>query len=318
VKVLKQMQGIISRVETCGIKNNQILALSVNKQDIERCEEVIREYGLLTPPVVGSFGNGKQIVLAGECEMLALKGMGIKSVDAVTIAIDKEEDVSKISLLISMLKKNPNGISEGLMLNELLKGGKYNQYQLGKLFGKSKSWVSKRISLITRLEPAVCELVTQKQLCSHSAQEISRLPSKLQHKFSLKVVQEGLPKSAVEVLVSCFNNSNYPDSLKKQIIECPSHAIEKIANERNIKSKRDKKNKETQIIPIQSLQNNLVLLLRCIKEGEYQLPQAHPQQLEGQVPLLKNCKISISRFYILIESILNRGKDSLGKQERNE
>jgi ParB family chromosome partitioning protein len=310
------MQGVISRIETCGIKNNQILALSVEKRDVERCEDVIREYGLLTPPVVGSFGNGGRIVLSGECEMLALRGMGIKSVDAVTIPIN-EEEAPKISLLISMLKKNPNAISEGLMLNELLKGGKYNQYQMGNLFGKSKSWVSKRISLVTRLKSAVCELVTKKQLCPHSAQEISRLPQEVQHEFAARVVQEGLPKSAVETLVSSFNNPNTPDCLKKQIIEHPGHAIEKIIKEKSVKSKREKKIKEPHIVTSQSLQNNLILLLRCVKDSEYQLPQAQPQQLEGQIPLLKNCKVSMQRFCILIENILIQGKDSPGKHERN-
>jgi ParB family chromosome partitioning protein len=315
-EIMENVQRVISRIETCGIKNNKILALSVEKQDVERCSAVIKEYGLLIPPVVGNFGNGSRIVLSGECEILALKGMGVKNVDVVTIPIS-EEEAPKISLLITTLKKSPNAISEGLMLNELLKGGKYNQYQMGKLLGKSKSWISKRISLVTRLKTSVCDLVTKKQLCPHSAQEISRLPSEEQHAFSVRVIQEGLPKSVIEALVCAYNNPNCPDSLKKQILEQPSHAIDKIAKEKAVKTARDKKTKGPRTTTC-GLQNNLVLLLRCIKDSEQQLPQVESVELEGQIPLLKNCKTSMQRFCILIESKLMNMKVSPGKQERNE
>gem|GEM_PF-2916405 len=88
--------------------------------------------------------------------------------------------------------------------------------------------------------PAVRELVTLKQLCPHSAQEIARMPEELQHAFSVKAIQEGLPKSAVEVLVAAFNAPNCPDAVKEQIVEKPRQALLRVADIRTAKTLRPK------------------------------------------------------------------------------
>jgi ParB-like chromosome segregation protein Spo0J len=96
VQILNINQSFVSRIKTSGIKNNQILSLSVEKEEVERCKELILQYGLLTPPVIGDFSDGKKVVLAGECEFLALKKLGIQDVEAITISIT-EEEAPKIS-----------------------------------------------------------------------------------------------------------------------------------------------------------------------------------------------------------------------------
>ncbi|MDD4347457.1 MAG: ParB/RepB/Spo0J family partition protein [Desulfitobacteriaceae bacterium] len=156
-------------METAFVKDNQVLSLSVNRQDVERCARVIREYGLLTPPVIGDLPDGTRLVLSGECEFLALREMGVRNVEAVAVPILEEQDSSRLSLLLASLRKSPNALSEGMLVAQLLKTSKYTQSQVGEMLGKSVSWVNKRISLITRLHPAVRELVTLRQLCPHSA-----------------------------------------------------------------------------------------------------------------------------------------------------
>jgi len=232
---MKCQKRQITRVETAYVQDNKLLALSVNRQDIERCTKVIYQYGLLTPPVVGSFADGAQMLLSGECEFMALREMGIKSVEAVTVPISEKNEGDKLSLLLSSLKKSPNALSEGLLINEMLKTGAFTQSQLGEQLGKSVSWVSKRVSLVTRLHPAVCDLVTKRQLCPHSAQEIARLPQEIQHNFSVKVIQDGIPKSAIEALVSAFNAPNCPDEIKGQIAKNPKKVVLRLSDIRTAK-----------------------------------------------------------------------------------
>ena len=62
-------------------------------------------------------------------------------------------------------------------LKELLSSGEVNQRELASLLGKSVSWVSKRLSLVQRLSEGVVHLVSARQLCPQTAQEIARLPS---------------------------------------------------------------------------------------------------------------------------------------------
>lgn len=311
---MERTEQLITRVETACVKDNQVLSLSVNRQDVERCARVIREYGLLTPPVVGDFPDGTRMVLSGECEFLALREMGIRSVEAVAVPILEERDSSRLSLLLSSLRKSPNALSEGMLVVQLLKTGQYTQLQVGEMLGKSVSWVNKRISLITRLHPAVRELVTLKQLCPHSAQEIARLPEEIQHAFSTKVVQEGLPKSAVEVLVEAYNKKGCPDSFKKQMLDHPRHALEKVADISTVKTIRSR---EKDVLPsCQALRNDLVLLLRCISDAQRQLGGLDHRELLQQHSLLVRSRDASIRFASLLELHLKTMDISPGKIEK--
>ena len=220
----------LAQVQTALARDNPVLAMSVKRQDVDRCVKVIRQYGLLTPPVVGDLGRGGHVVLSGECEFQALREIGAKSMEAITVPIGGEGEGDRLSLLLMSLKRNPNALSEGILINQLFKTGQYTQAQLGELLGRSVSWVNKRISLVTRLEPSVMELVKLGQICPHSAQEISRLPAGAQHGFSVTVVKEGLPKSSVEALVSAFNAPACPDEIKGQIVSDPRSTLARLSD----------------------------------------------------------------------------------------
>jgi ParB family chromosome partitioning protein len=312
---METVERLITRVETACVKDNQVLSLSVNRQDVERCARVIREYGLLTPPVVGDFPDGTRLVLSGECEFLALREMGVRSVEAVAVSVLEEQDSSKLSLLLASLRKSPNALSEGMLVAQLLKTGQYTQSQVGEMLGKSVSWVNKRISLITRLHPAVRELVTLRQICPHSAQEIARLPEEMQHPFATKVVQEGLPKSAVEILVETYNKGGCPDSFKEQMLRHPRHALEKVADIRTVKTMHSRKEKS--IPPSgQTLRNDLVLLLRCISDAERQLGGLDHPALLQQRNLLAQSRDASIRFASLLDFYLKTIDISPGKTKK--
>ncbi len=305
-------ERLITRVDTACVKDNQVLSLSVNRQDVERCARVIRQYGLLTPPVVGDFPDGARLLLSGECEFLALREMGVRSVEVVAVSVLEEQDSSRLSLLLSSLRKSPNALSEGLLVVQLLKTGLYTQSQVGEMLGKSVSWVNKRVSLITRLHPAVRELVTLKRLCPHSAQEIARLPGEVQHTFATKVVQEGLPKSAVEVLVETYHKEGCPDSFKEQMLEQPRHALEKAPEIRKVKTIRNCTAKD--ISPsTHTLRNDLVLLLRCISDAQRQLGILEHSVLSEHRNLLARCRDASLRFASLLEAHLEAMDVSPGK-----
>jgi len=216
------------QVETSCVQDNHALALSVGRQDVGRCAEVIQQYGLLRPPVVGILGDGGQVLLAGECEFLAMREMGAKSVEAVAVPITENGEGDKLALMLSSLKESPCALSEGMLVSRLFKTGRYTQSQLGRMIGKSTSWVNKRISLVTRLEPPVMELVKLGRVCPRSAQEISRLPAWAQHSFSVATVKEGLPKSSVEALVAAFNAPACPDWAREQILTEPRQALARL------------------------------------------------------------------------------------------
>jgi hypothetical protein len=100
------------------------------------------------------------------------------------------------------------------------------------MLGKSASWVSNRISLVTRLDNNVYEMVKSGLLESRSAQDVARLPTESQFAFAETAVREGLPKSAIELLVAGYNDKSCPDTVKAQILSDPRMALMRMADKR--------------------------------------------------------------------------------------
>lgn len=311
---MSEVQNQIFQVDTTCIKDNQVLALSVNRQDVERCTRIIRQYGLVTPPVIGNFKDGTKLLLSGECEFMALKEMGVTNVEAVAVPISLSEDGDKLCLLLSCLKKSPCALSEAMLISQLIDTGNYTQLQLGELLGKSASWVNKRISLATKLHPAVREMVILKQLCPQSAQEISRLPTDVQHDFATKVVSECLPKSAVEVLSTAFNRGDCPSSLKEQILKHPKHALSLLNQFQQVKSLPLNKSSNSSA-SIKVLRNDLVLLMRCIKDAEEQIGLLGKESIKALHPIVVSARTAMLRLCSLLEVAIKQispGKCKIG------
>lgn len=309
---MKDKEGQITRVETACVQDNQVLALSVDRQDIERCIKVIRQYGLLTPPVVGSLADGTRLLLSGECEFLALRETGVKSVEAVTVPITEENEGDRLSLLLSSLRKSPNALSEGILITRMLGTGSFTQSQLGQLLGKSVSWVNKRLCLVTRLHPAVRDLVTQRQLCPHSAQEIARLPEEVQHAFSVKAIREGLPKSSIEALVAVFNASDCPEAIKAQIIENPRQILSRLADIRTAVPLRSKQSCRS-FTPAAGWKKSLIGLRQYIANFTKHLFSVDIEDTKVARELLKELRDTTAALLVMLDERLRQFSFSPGK-----
>lgn len=273
----KRPKSRIDKVNPALVQDNQVLALSVNRQEVEQSAHFIREYGLLTPPVVGQLHDGTCRVLAGEREFLALREMGSRTAEAVVVFIEGVDEMDRLSLQLSTLRKAPNPLSEGMLVQQILQTGRYTQSQVGDLIGKSVSWVNKRLLLATRLQPDVRIMVTEKRLCAHSAQSIAKLPEQVQAAFAHKALLDGLSKSAVETLVTAYNRPDAPDSLQEHILREPRHALASLVGGRAVRCTVQKGDTASKELPaLRSLRSNLTLLLACIRDAEMDLANSQP------------------------------------------
>ena len=304
----------IDRVNPALVQDNQVLALSVNRQEVEQSTHFIREYGLLTPPVVGQLQDGTCRVLAGEREFLALRELGSRTAEAVVVFVEESEEMDRLSLQLSTLRKAPNPLSEGMLVQQILQTGRYTQAQVGDLLGKSVSWVNKRLTLATRLQPSVRTLVTEKRLCAHSAQSIAKLPEQAQAAFAQNALREGLSKSAVETLVAAYNRPDSPGSLQEHILREPRHALASLVEGRAVRCTSAKPAAANKDLPAQrSLRSNLTLLLACIRDAELDLADALPAGESSLGGLMYMCQRRCQLFAALLASKLpplSPGKDS--------
>jgi ParB family transcriptional regulator, chromosome partitioning protein len=293
----------VKEVDISAIPKNRMLSLSITQTQKALCEQSIRQYGLLTPIVLMENPSGDLFTLAGENELEILKEMNVTKADVLVTKLQNRKDTCKVILLLSSLQKGLNPLSEGLILRELVESGGYTQQELAANLLKSKSWVSKRLSLAEQLSENVADMVLAKQLCSASAQEIARLPRTMQHHFAMEVHTKAIPKSIVERLVTAYNGKTTPKAVKKEIINNPALAAETL-NQVTIK----KAAKAKQDIPAK-FDAAIRLLLRLVNETEAYLASMTAEEIMKYERILPVVNRSMVRFIKLAEHLVSPGKD---------
>lgn len=295
----------IKEVYLNTIPDNKMLSLGITQTQKLLCEKSIRQYGLLTPIVLMENPTGELITLTGENELEVLKEMAVDKIEVFVTSLKNRSDSGKMILLLSSFKTGLNPISEGLILRELIKVGAYTQKELAITLMKSKSWVSKRLTLAEQLNEQVSEMVLSKKVCPGSAQEIARLPKEVQFKFATHVYERDMTKASVELLVVTYNNRGTSQSLKNAIIHQPDAILHTLAPQKVIKT-------VNQDIPddgFKKFNGSLRLLLSLLSEVEIHLAGMSKEELFQHQRLLPIIQKACSRF----QNLMSYHIDSLGK-----
>jgi len=222
----------VREIDVAAVAGNKTLAAAVDRRAVERCKEAIEKLGVVHTPVVGTTDGGTRFLLSGQSELTALRELGVKKMDAIEVDVAGSGGASaKLSLLLISLQDKPGALCEGLLLQEAVNSG-VPRSEIQSMLGKSASWVSNRLSLVTRLDGNVYEMVKSGLLEARSAQEVARLPAEAQFAFAETVVREGLPKSAIESLVAGYNDESCPSAVKTQILKDPRAALKRMIDKR--------------------------------------------------------------------------------------
>lgn len=294
----------LQKINISSIPKNKHLEVSIQERDIDRCVKTIRNYGLLTSIVVGKITEEDEVVLSGQCEINAMREMKIKKTDAIVINCKDNSEASKISLLISSLHQQPSAVAEGLLIINLIGSKNFKQKDIAHLIGKSESWVAKRIGLVQKLSKPVIDMVISKNLCSRTAEEISRLPEEVQLNFAQKVVSFNLPKSKVEQLVVMYNNPSVGENIKKIILDNPQNTI-------NISTKKVKKIPNRIFEDYESrklalIKTSISIIIRSIADIETNINQVLIEKIHKQSDLVVSCILSSERFIKMLLKFTNK------------
>lgn len=93
---------------------------------------------------------------------------------------------------------------EAMVLKSLLEGDDLDQRQLAKLTGRSPSWVSRRLSLISKIDEEVASEIKMGTLTSSQARALIRLPRGNQCDVSRIITTYGLSSRLSDRLVSAY------------------------------------------------------------------------------------------------------------------
>jgi len=289
---LKKQINKVREMDVAAIEGSQAMAAGVDRQAIERCKDAVEKLGVHHTPVVGTTQGGKRMLLSGQCELIALRELGVKKMEVIEIDMtDGAGARAKLSLQLMSLKDGPGALCEGMLLQEVVGAG-VSRSEIQTMLGKSASWVSNRIALVTRLDDNVYELVKSGLLDPRSAQEVARLPAEVQFAFAEAAVRESLPKSAIEALVAGYNDENCPSAVKAQILSDPRAALKRMTDKRRAvtadRSGREERNGSAYTIDecIRSAMAQMLRLCRLLSRGpvlEIKIHEAALMELETEL-----------------------------------
>ena len=298
----------VKEIDVATVAGNKTLAATVDRRVIERCKEAIEKLGVVHTPVVGATTDGGRFLLSGQCELTALRELGVKKMDAIEIDVSGDgKSKAKLSLLLMSLQDRPGALCEGLMLQEAVSAG-VRRAEIQTMLGKSASWISNRLSLVTRLDINVYEMVKSGLLEPRSAEEVARLPAEAQFAFAETAVRESLAKSAIESLVACYNDESCPNAVRAQILSNPREALKRVTDKRRAVNveRADKHNSSVHPDVIDEVLKSARLQMVAVRRV---LSGVSPHEIVGCTGALKDLETSLLALAATIRSLFYPGKN---------
>jgi len=212
--------------------NFRIISPSSEKAHIK----LIQKFGIVKPLIVSPIINKESNyeIIDGFKRYRACKYLGINEVPVSVLDINNR--VLKAGIIIFNNKsRSISDIEESMVVFSLYKNDNLTQVEIGTLLNKHKSWVCRRIALITRLEQQIINTLRLGLINISTCRELSRLPRGNQEKVMITIIEYNLKILEVKKLIDNLLEGYIINSNK--IIELTEDIIENRAN----KSKQPQK-----------------------------------------------------------------------------
>lgn len=192
-------EKIMETVEENEVKELPIEKLRVNpyqprktfnEESLQELAESIKEHGVIQPIIVKKSIKDYEIV-AGERRYRASKLAGKTTIPCI-IRDFTDNQMMEIAVLENLQREDLNAIEEALGFEMLMKNLNLTQESLSKRIGKSRSYITNMLGLLTLPEP-VKLLVKEGKISTSHARTLSKIEDKTKiEELANKIVNENL------------------------------------------------------------------------------------------------------------------------------
>ena len=220
--------------------------------DSQKMEELtlsIKEKGILQPIAVRELKDGLYEIIAGERRYRAAKEIGLKSIPAYVISINKEAEVMEYALIENIQRDNLNPIEASEGFEVLRNKYRLSQKEIAKRVGKSRSVIANSLRLLN-LPNSIKDDVREHRISTGHAILLLSLKSKTK----MLAVCDRIKKKKISVretesLILKMNKTSSLQSKKlntsqsKILIELENKLIHKYGTKASILSRNKSKGK---------------------------------------------------------------------------
>ncbi len=169
--------------------------------DDDRINELaksIKEHGVFTPIIVKKNGTD-YVIISGERRYKACEKLGLETIPAIVRAYEKSKMI-EIALVENLQREDLTPIEEAKAYVLLMKELSYNQTELAKHVGKSRSYVTNMLGLLN-LPSTVLKYVDGNKISMGHARALSKLnDEKKVLLIAKRIIAEGLSVRDVEAI----------------------------------------------------------------------------------------------------------------------
>jgi len=188
----------------------------------EQLEQSMRLQGQLQPIIVRVHEGGHQVIDGFKRVYAA---MDLMIVDMECYLVDVDEQEAKV-LILSYNRTNQSMETweEAMVLRSMLESGDLEQRHLARLVDRSPSWVSRRLSLISKLDEEVAAEIRMGTITSRHARALMRLPRGNQADLARVISHFHLSSRLSERLVDVWLEAEDEDE-QHVILAHPEHFL---------------------------------------------------------------------------------------------
>ena len=174
----------------------------MNMTRILQVEKSMRLHGQLQPVVARVHEGGYQLI-DGFKRFYAAEDLLMTTLDCQLVEIDLPQ--AKVLLLTyNRLHQSMEAWEEAMVLHDLQKTHSMDQRSLAHLTGYSRSWVSRRLSLIGKMDEDVSSEIMMGTLTSSHARALTKLPRGNQGEVARAIANFALTSRQSDKLVEAF------------------------------------------------------------------------------------------------------------------
>jgi len=190
----------------------------INPGSVARIQSSMLVQGQLQPLVVRPY-QGQHQVIDGIKRVYAAMEIKKKHLKCYVLDVDLQQ-AKLLVLSYNRLHPSMEVWEEAMVLADLIKSHGLDQKSLSKLTGYSRSWVSRRLSLINKIDVQVVSEIKMGTINSSQARALIKLPRCKQMAMARVITSLKLPSRQSNTLVKAFLCAT-DEAQQQYILECP-------------------------------------------------------------------------------------------------
>ena len=214
-----------------------------NEENLDDLKNSIKERGVIQPIIVrkSEFENSKFEIIAGERRWLAARKAGLHDIPVVVTDADDLKSL-EFAIVENVQRHDLNPLEEAQGYKRLIDEFSYDQEKVSKFIGKSRSYITNSLRLLT-LPSSVLNYIEEKKISAGHAKILVGLDNA--EFIANKIIEKKLSVRQSENFVKIFKKKK---GFFSRSIDPNIENLEKIITDKiglNVSIKNNKKNKGT-------------------------------------------------------------------------